>query len=184
MLSSKMREHMNNQKPVVLKNSEYWRWRITRSSKACIPCLSLDGRMFEWIDTTQQKPPLHLNCKCSAEGVLTILAGTATNKGIDGADWHLKHFNRLPDNYITKKNAKKLGWEKRLGNLSEVAPGKMICGEYYNMKKILPVKEGRRWFEADINYNEGYRNSERLIFSNDGLIFVTYDHGESFYQIR
>ena len=132
---------MKNQRPVVLKNSEYWRWKITPSIKTCIRCLSLDGRMFEWIDTTQQRPPLHLNCKCFVEEVSTILAGTATNKGIDGADWHLKHLKRLPDNYITKKEAKKIGWEKSLGNLSEVAPGKMICGEYYNMKKFYPLKK-------------------------------------------
>ena len=176
---------MNNQKPVVMKNSEYWRWRITRSSKPCIPCLSLDGRMFEWADTTQQRPPLHLNCKCYDEAVLTILAGTATNKGIDGADWHLKHFNKLPDNYITKGDAKKIGWNPIGGNLSKVACGKTIGGDMYkNNGKILPEKEDRKWFEADINYNKGYRNSERILYSNDGLIFVTYDHYKTFYQIR
>ena len=43
--------------------------------------------------------------------------------------------------------------------------------------------EGRIWYEADINYKRGYRNTQRLLFSNDGLIFVTYDHYETFAEI-
>ena len=46
------------------------------------------------------------------------------------------------------------------------------------------MKNGRIWYEVDINYTGGYRNGQRLIYSNDGLIFVTYDHYNKFYEIK
>lgn len=56
-------------------------------------------------------------------------------------------------------------------------------GVYQNENKHLPDKPDRIWYEADINYYEGKRNKHRLLWSNDGLIFVTYDHYETFYEI-
>ncbi len=47
----------------------------------------------------------------------------------------------------------------------------------------LPQENNRIWYEADINYKEGKRNSQRIVWSNDGLIFVTYDHYKTFYEI-
>ena len=48
----------------------------------------------------------------------------------------------------------------------------------------MPVALGRIWYEADFNYYEGRRNQHRIYFSNDGLIFVSYDHGRTdFYEI-
>ena len=46
------------------------------------------------------------------------------------------------------------------------------------------LKAGRVWYEADINYTGGYRNTHRILYSNDGLIFVTYNHYETFYEVR
>lgn len=57
-------------------------------------------------------------------------------------------------------------------------------GEYKNRNGKLPSKNGRVWYEADINYTGGYRNDDRILFSNDGLIFVTYDHYETFLEIK
>lgn len=60
----------------------------------------------------------------------------------------------------------------------------MIGGDrYHNDDERLPVKAGRIWFEADINYFAGYRTADRILFSNDGLIFVTYDHYNTFEEI-
>lgn len=59
----------------------------------------------------------------------------------------------------------------------------MTRGIYQNRNKHLPYKLGRIWYEADINYYEGRRNRHRLLWSNDGLIFVTYDHYATFYEI-
>ncbi len=113
-----------------------------------------------------------------------IIAGKATKKGNDGADYWLKHYNELPDYYITETEAKQLGWVKYKGNLDKVAPGKMITrGIYKNKNEHLPVENGRIWYEADINYTTGYRKDRRIVFSNDGLIFVTHDHYKTFVEI-
>lgn len=56
-------------------------------------------------------------------------------------------------------------------------------GIYFNDDGHLPQVDGRIWYEADINYYEGKRNGHRVLWSNDGLIFVTYDHYETFYEI-
>jgi len=70
------------------------------------------------------------------------------------------------------------------GDLREAVPGATIGGDvFYNDKSILPIEDGRIWYEADINYRGGYRNTHRLVYSNDGLMFVTYDHYQTFYEI-
>ena len=94
---------------------------------------------------------------------------------------YLKEHAELPDYYITKSEAKSLGWVPSKGNLCEVAPGKAIGGDIWtNRQKSLPTKSGRKYFEADLNYNCGNRNADRVVFSNDGLVFVTFDHYRSF----
>ena len=114
-----------------------------------------------------------------------MFAGEATRKGTDGADWHLKYNGKLPEYYINKTDAKKLGWKINQNKLSGVAPGHMMYGGVYrNNNGHLPQKPGRTWYEADINYTSGKRNSERILFSNDGLMFVTYDHYITFIEIR
>ncbi len=56
-------------------------------------------------------------------------------------------------------------------------------GTYYNDDGHLPTLKGRIWNEADINYKSAKRNSQRIIWSNDGLLFVTYDHYKTFFEI-
>jgi len=90
----------------------------------------------------------------------------------------------LPDYYITKAEAKAGGWKNRKGNLGEVFPGMQVGGSiFYNDKKKLPDAPGRIWYEADINYEGGFRNKHRLLYSNDGLAFITYNHYYSFYEL-
>ena len=94
---------------------------------------------------------------------------------------YIKKHGELPDYYITKSEAKSLGWVPSKGNLCEVAPGKAIGGDIWtNRQKSLPTKSGRRYFEADLNFNCGNRNADRVVFSNDGLVFVTHDHYRNF----
>lgn len=86
----------------------------------------------------------------------------------------------LPDGYITKNEARALGWEERQGNLSEVAPGKAIGGDrFQNREKNLPDAPDRIWYEADLDYDGGYRGPKRLLYSSDGLIYYTLDHYET-----
>lgn len=114
----------------------------------------------------------------------TVEAGTATIHGENGADWTLKIEGKLPEYYISYDDAKNNGWVPALGNLKSTCPGKTITkGIYYNDNGHLPNKEGRIWYEADINYRFGYRNTQRVVYSNDGLIFVTYDHYQTFFEI-
>lgn len=97
---------------------------------------------------------------------------------------YLHTFGRLPGNYITKKEAEKLGWDNKKGNLWEVAPGKSIGGSHFgNYEKLLPEKKGRKYYECDINYEGEYRGAERIIYSDDGLIFYTGDHYKTFEQL-
>ncbi len=97
---------------------------------------------------------------------------------------YIHSFGTLPQNFITKSEAQKLGWDSSLGNLWEVAEGKSIGGDRFgNYEKLLPEADGRTYKECDVNYEGGYRGSERIIFSNDGLIFYTDDHYESFTQL-
>ena len=94
---------------------------------------------------------------------------------------YLNRYGHLPSNFITKKEAKALGWVSREGNLQEVAPGKSIGGDYFgNFEGNLPEAEGRDYHECDVNYQGGHRGAERLVYSNDGLIYYTADHYETF----
>lgn len=94
---------------------------------------------------------------------------------------YLHEFNHLPYNFITKKEAKKLGWVSSEGNLSEAAPGKSIGGDRFgNYEGTLPEKEGRQYYECDIDSDGGYRGAKRIVYSNDGLIYYTEDHYETF----
>ena len=96
----------------------------------------------------------------------------------------LKREGRLPDNYITKQQARDLGWVPNQGNLDQVAPGKWIGGDVFgNYEGKLPSAPGRIWKEADINYQGGFRGPERLLYSNDGLFYKTTDHYETFTKL-
>ena len=98
---------------------------------------------------------------------------------------YLKENGELPDYYITKKEAQREGWVAKEGNLCDVLPGRAIGGDIFtNREKTLPVKKGRIWYEADINYDCGRRNARRVVYSNDGLIFVTHDHYKNFEEIK
>ncbi|NJL76053.1 MAG: ribonuclease [Saprospiraceae bacterium] len=92
---------------------------------------------------------------------------------------------KLPSNYITKEQAKALGWKPNLGNLDNVAPSKSIGGDIFkNLEGLLPQAKGRIWYEADINYSGGFRGGERLLYSNDGLVYKTLDHYKTFTQLK
>ena len=89
-------------------------------------------------------------------------------------------YGHLPSNYITKKQAEKLGWNG--GKLDNYAPGKCIGGTYFgNYEGILPTAKGRQYTECDIDtMGARSRGAKRIVFSNDGLIYYTDDHYESF----
>ena len=94
---------------------------------------------------------------------------------------YLHEFGHLPPNYITKAKADSMsGWQKN---------GYYIGGDHFgNYEGLLPKKSGRKYYECDVDYSnnnikKGNRGTKRLIYSNDGLIFYTSDHYESFTQL-
>lgn len=93
---------------------------------------------------------------------------------------YLYTYGELPPNFITKSEARDLGWEG--GSLEPYAPGMCIGGDYFgNFEGILPEADGREYTECDINtMGAESRGPERIVFSNDGLIYYTPDHYESF----
>ncbi|OBW42689.1 Ribonuclease precursor [Chryseobacterium sp. MOF25P] len=92
---------------------------------------------------------------------------------------YVKQNHQLPNYYITKNEAKKLGWNPSQGNLCEVLPGKAIGGDHFgNREGKLPKDE--KYFEADVNYSCGNRNSDRIIFTKNGEVYLTKDHYKSF----
>ena len=86
----------------------------------------------------------------------------------------------LPPNFMTKDEARSLGWEG--GSLEPYAPGKCIGGDRFgNYEGLLPDAPGRTWTECDIDTRGAdSRGAKRIVFSNDGLIYYTEDHYESF----
>ena len=93
---------------------------------------------------------------------------------------YLITYGHLPKNYYTKAEARKLGWEG--GNLEQFVKNGCIGGDVYsNFEGKLPKKDGRIYYECDID-TIGYKNrgSRRIIYSNDGLIYYTHNHYETF----
>lgn len=89
-------------------------------------------------------------------------------------------YGKLPDNFITKNEARDLGWEG--GSVERYKDGAAIGGDKFgNYEGLLPKKNGRKYYECDIDTNgKNSRGAKRIIFSNDGLIYYTDDHYESF----
>lgn len=92
-------------------------------------------------------------------------------------------FGHLPANFITKKRARELGWQG--GGLQDFAPGCSIGGDRFgNYEGLLPQAEGRLYTECDIDTcGAPSRGAKRIVFSNDGLIFYTDDHYQSFIKL-
>lgn len=96
---------------------------------------------------------------------------------------NLRERGRLPPRFITKNEAERAGWRPG-DDLCRSSSGRAIGGDNFgNREGRLPRAAGRRWFEADLDFNCGRRGARRLLFSSDGLIFVTLDHYESFHPV-
>ncbi len=144
----------------------------------CIDCPKRNLKIYQ--NGEEIFLPAHPRCDCRYRDIETKQVGSISKKGLQAPDVYIKAFGKLPDYYITKKEAiEKYGWS-RGKDLSKFAPNKMIGGDlYYNNRGILPEKEGRLWYECDVDYSTGLRCSNRLYYSNDGLMFYSINHGDS-----
>ncbi len=104
--------------------------------------------------------------------------GTYDSK--DDVALYLHLYGCLPENFITKKEAQKLGWQG--GSLEPYAPGKCIGGSHFgNYEGLLPEKAGRSYQECDIDtLGADSRGAKRIVYSSDGLIYYTEDHYKTF----
>ena len=98
----------------------------------------------------------------------------------DDVALYIHTYGHLPGNFITKMEARELGWSG--GSVEDYAPGKCIGGDHFgNYEGLLPEKSGRSYTECDIDtLGSSGRGAKRIIFSNDGLIYYTDDHYASF----
>ena len=88
-------------------------------------------------------------------------------------------YGHLPGNFVTKAEAEAAGWTG--GAVGKTLPGKSIGGDrFYNREGLLPKASGRVWTECDVGERRNTRGGERIVFSNDGLIYYSPDHYDSF----
>ncbi len=171
--------------PIETESERWVVWKVHFTLGTCLLCALKNEKICGRDELLKTSLPIHPNCHCTLEALGAILAGTATIDKLYGADYNLKQNGGLPGNYIDKGTAKRMGWNPLKGNLREKIPNAMIGGNVFaNKNKRLPEMAGRIWYEADINYTGGFRNEHRILYSNDGIIFVTYDHYTTFYEIR
>ena len=114
----------------------------------------------------------------------------AGNQTVDEDGWYTSKeevalyihlYERLPENYVTKKEAEEAGWHG--GNVERyTGEGTAIGGSRFgNREGLLPEEQGRTYTECDIDTpGSNSRGAKRIVFSNDGLIYYTDDHYESF----
>ena len=174
---------MDSYSPPTQESRNDKNWIAALDLKTCLECREYHGQIYRMDETPDIEPPLHPNCRCRIEPMKAVEAGYATKDGQYGADYWIKYVASLPKYYITEDELIALGW-RRGKSSAKFAPGKMATmGIYRNDDNHLPQIPGRIWYEADIHYYSGRRNGHRLLWSNDGLLFVTYDHYETFPEI-
>ena len=134
-----------------------------------------------WGENSLEEIPAPAETASPAEEALPDEDGSYTTKEDLALYIHL--YGHLPPNFITKDEARAAGWNG--GSLEPYCPGKCIGGDRFgNREGQLPREKGRVWTECDVNtLGKRSRGAERIVFSNDGLIYYTGDHYESFEQL-
>lgn len=144
----------------------------TQSSADPTPADSAEPPVQETQDTEQPAQ--------NTEDAQTLLDEDGWYYSKDEVALYIHQYGKLPGNFITKKEAEALGWTG--GSLEPYASGKVLGGTYFgNYEGLLPTAPGREYTECDIDTKgKRSRGAKRIVFSNDGLIYYTDDHYESF----
>ena len=140
---------------------------------------SEETEVSEIISISEETEPEETTVPDETEEVLQVDENGAYTTKQEVA-FYIYTYGHLPSNFITKKEAESLGWSG--GSLEPYAPGKCIGGNRFgNYEGLLPEKDGRKYTECDIDtLGAEKRGSKRIVFSNDGLIYYTEDHYETF----
>ncbi len=97
---------------------------------------------------------------------------------------YIHTYGHLPANYISKTKARAAGWDGDSDDLWNYCPGKSIGGgSFHDSSDLLPDASGRTYTECDIDFAGKSRGAKRIVYSNDGLVYYTDDHYESFTRI-
>lgn len=112
------------------------------------------------------------------EGIKVNENGTYYDK--EHVALYIHTYGKLPSNFVTKNEAKDAGWNG--GSVEKYIKNAAIGGsQFSNSEGILPKKKGRQYYECDIDtHGEKTRGAKRIVYSDDGLIYYTEDHYESF----
>ena len=147
---------------------------------ALLLSLTACGDAAQTIDTVQQAAQTVQELADAQEEETPAIEEDGTYTTKEDVARYIHTYGHLPDNFITKKQAQALGWEG--GSLEPYAPGKCIGGSRFgNYEGILPEKDGRTYTECDIDtLGAEKRGGKRIVFSNDGLVYYTEDHYETF----
>lgn len=155
--------------------------KIRHNKLAIVIIIGLIISLIATACTVVQQPTTNPSTEASRQS--DVLEGESYNTRED-VSLYIHLFGTLPPNYITKQEAQDVGWVASKGNLWEVTDRLIIGGDRFgNRERLLPEKSGRQYYECDVNYNGGFRGAERLVYSNDGLIFYTSDHYATFTEI-
>lgn len=147
---------------------------------ALLLSLTACGDAAQTIDTIQQAAQTVQEIAAAQEEETPAIEEDGTYTTKEDVARYIHTYGHLPENFITKKQAQALGWEG--GSLEPYAPGKCIGGSRFgNYEGTLPEKDGRTYTECDIDtLGAEKRGGKRIVFSNDGLIYYTEDHYETF----
>ena len=147
---------------------------------ALLLSLTACGDAAQTIDTVQQAAQTVQEIAAAQEEETPAIEEDGTYTTKEDVALYIHTYGHLPENFITKKQAQALGWEG--GSLEPYAPGKCIGGSRFgNYEGTLPEKDGRTYTECDIDtLGASKRGAKRIVFSNDGLIYYTEDHYETF----
>ena len=119
-------------------------------------------------------------CGKSAKNASSSRKNDCSYTSKEDVSLYLVEYGELPKNFITKKEARSLGWSG--GSLEPYAPGKCIGGDRFgNYEGNLPEVEGRTYYECDIDtLGAKSRGPKRIVYSDDGQVYYTEDHYETF----
>ena len=138
------------------------------------------GQTVEVTDPIQPDHPIDTPAPTDDPGDAATLDEDGIYTSKEDVALYIHLYGHLPNNFITKKEAQALGWTG--GSLEPYAPGKCIGGSRFgNYEGALPDAPGRKYTECDIDtLGAKGRGAKRIVFSNDGLIYYTEDHYQTF----
>ena len=141
---------------------------------------SNDGLIYYTVDRYESFTLLYEPTSLQTSADSTALKEDGRYSSKDEVALYLYTYGHLPSNFVTKRDARKAGWEG--GSLEKYFPGCSIGGDVFrNLEEQLPTARGRTYYECDIDTaGKNSRGAKRIVFSNDGLIYYTGDHYETF----